>query len=80
MVGWRGMEKEFLDLLNAKLPRNGVDFLIVGKDSSDAKAIAERLSPRLSITATYGIAPGGFSDLVINRRADKLLGARYIVT
>jgi hypothetical protein len=71
VIGWRAAETPFLDLLaqSLQLP---VEALVVAGDSDAANDTADRMKAA-GVTGLYKQTDGGFTDLVVNRRADNFL-------
>lgn len=69
-VGWRGVERHFLDLLSG-LARQA-ELFTVGADSADAETIAEGLM-QSDVAHNFFAAKGGFTDAIRNREFDSFL-------
>jgi hypothetical protein len=73
VIGWRAMERHFLDLLT-KHVKNADSGLIVAKDESEGRDILARIGPALpGVPIKWAVSKGGFSHLTITREAIKLL-------
>jgi len=72
MIGWRGMEAPFLELLKTHLqgtPR----CLVVGGSKAEAIKIIENLSGKHSIPGQFDRTSGGFTDFTLKREIEGLL-------
>jgi hypothetical protein len=72
VIGWRGMEIPFLELLKENLRGNTCSF-VVGRDQRDAVKIIENLRDKHSVPGEYGFSEGGFTDFIRKREIAKLL-------
>jgi hypothetical protein len=74
LIGWRATEDHFLDLLrdNIKKP---LQVQVVAGSESDARGIASGLKggPFSNLTVNLECAPAGFTEFIVNRRAEKIL-------
>jgi hypothetical protein len=73
LIGWRATEQHFLNLPQKHVTdlRSG---LVVAGSESEAQEIADRVSGALSnARIRWETAPAGFTDFILNRRADDVL-------
>lgn len=70
LIGWRGTEQPFLDLLKESLPGNVSLYAVAGN-----KQQAEEVIGRLEDVGILGGRPaeGGFNDFVVSREAERFL-------
>jgi hypothetical protein len=71
VVGWRAAETPFLSLLAENL-QGPVQGLVVAADRMSATETANRLK-EAGVAGSFRVGAGGFSDLVVERRADDFL-------
>ena len=70
VIGWRGMESHFVELLR-EIP-SGTPGLVVAGGKADAEEVVDRLS-RDVMNANWSCTEGGFTDFVVTRGADEFL-------
>ena len=73
IIGWRGGERTFLELLSQGL-KNPVQVIAACGNADAAEATLGRLSSA-GIKGDFQAAPGGFTDFVVNRRIEPFLSA-----
>ena len=71
VIGWRATEITFLQLL-AENFRRDVRTMVVAGSSDGAREVTSRLN-EAGISGKHSMAPGGFTDFVLNREADEFL-------
>lgn len=71
VVGWRAAETPFLDLLASNLDQPVQGFVVAGNENA-AQETAGRIA-EAGVTGRYVGTDGGFTDLVVNREADRFL-------
>ena len=64
IVGWRGTENHFLELL-CRIPP-GIPAMVVAGGSADSQNVAQHLS-NMGVRAKWQVSEGGFTDFVLNR-------------
>jgi hypothetical protein len=74
VIGWRAQDPTLLELMAAHC-KPGLPGLIVAGTEQDAKAIRQTLLQHRVAAASFGLAPGGFSDLVTGQLLDEFLSA-----
>lgn len=74
LIGWRATEDHFLNLLSAHLQSPLVAQVVAGSEG-EATNIARSLQdgPLSKLTVHWEHAPAGFTDFIVNRRADAIL-------
>jgi hypothetical protein len=71
IIGWRGTEYQFLDLLKRSFKKR-VPTLVVDANKETAKDTFKRIHAKVgNVTGDY--ADGGFSDFVASRHAERFL-------
>jgi hypothetical protein len=73
VIGWRGRERPFLDLLTRHVRRK-VNVMAVGGNPQAANETLKELSGA-GLEGTLAPAPKGFSDFIIERECEKFLEA-----
>ncbi len=74
LIGWRGTEVPFLQLLSGNVPEQ-LPVMIVAGTRGAAEEVAHTLQSR-NIIGRFIPLEGGFTDLVVSRRADEFLSTR----
>ena len=74
VIGWRGAEQHFLQLLSGLNGKRKIPGLVVAGDRGQASEVIVRLS-RASDLITWSASEGGFSDFVTSGEADRFLSA-----
>jgi hypothetical protein len=74
LIGWRATEDHFLELLRAKLKGPLLAQVVAGSEDA-ARDIASglKVGPFAGLKVDWEYAPAGFTDFVVNRRADTIL-------
>jgi hypothetical protein len=72
VIGWRGAEKHFLELLSKLDGKTKIPGLVVAGDRGRASEVIVGLS-RASDRITWSASEGGFSDFVTSGEADRFL-------
>jgi hypothetical protein len=72
IVGWRAMEEHFLLMLRRCLKTTPMVLIVAGTDEA-GKEVQEHLV-QAHIPGTFGVIPGGFSDLISKGLVDQMLG------
>jgi hypothetical protein len=77
LIGWRATEDHFLELIDKHLKRPFTAQIVTGSNT-DAQDIADRLKTRpfSKFAVRWELAGFGFTDYIINQRADTLLSVR----
>lgn len=71
LIGWRGTDVSFLELLAKKFQRE-VEGIVVAGGEDEARQVAAHLQ-QAGIMGRFNTAKGGFSDFVVLRQADEFL-------
>ena len=74
VIGWRGAEQHFLQLLSGLSGNRKIPGLVVAGDRGRASEVIVGLS-RASDRITWSASEGGFSDFVTSGEADRFLSA-----
>jgi len=74
VIGWRGAERHFLELLSGLSGSKKIPGLVVAGDRGRASEVIVGLS-RASDRITWSASDGGFSDFVTSGEADRFLSA-----
>jgi len=74
VIGWRGAEQHFVELLSSLSGSRKIPGLVVAGDRGRASEVIVELS-RASDRITWSASDGGFSDFVTSGEADRFLSA-----
>ena len=74
LIGWRATEDHFLELLTKHL-KGPIRALVVAGSEGEARNVAIGLKngPLAKIAFDWEVSPGGFTEFIVNQRADILL-------
>ena len=76
VIGWRATEAHFRTILAQNLRRGIQPYIVAGPDQNEAEDIKVRMNRALANNppSSSSVDPGGFTDFILNRRAEQFLG------
>jgi hypothetical protein len=75
IIGWRAQDPALLELMANMIDKPGLQGLIAAGKEQDAKVIRQTLLQHRVAAGSFGLAAGGFSDLVTGSLLDEFLSA-----
>jgi hypothetical protein len=75
IIGWRGTERPFLDLLKNGLRNSKAHFMIVNGSDWHSQDTANRLMKELGISATVTALRDGFTEFIVQHKGKDFLSA-----